>query len=76
MTPLTRAGAGCLVVGPLAGLASVLTQRSVSLHAGDLAAAYVTHPTATHLGLGINTVGTVLTAAGLLWLAWTTYPRA
>jgi hypothetical protein len=76
MSPLSRAGAACLLVGPLAGIASVLIERSVSLQAADLAAAYTAHPAATHLGLAVNAVASVLTAAGLIWFAWSTYPRS
>jgi hypothetical protein len=76
MSPLSRAGAACLLLGPLAGIASVLVERSVSLQAADLAAAYTAHPAATHLGLAVNAVATVLTVAGLIWFAWFTYPRS
>lgn len=76
MSPLSRAGAACLLAAPLAGLASVLIERSVSLKAPDLATAFTLHPTATHIGLAVNAVGTVLLAAGLVWFAWTAYARS
>jgi len=76
MSPLSRAGAACLILGPIAGVASVLIQRSVSLQAADLAVAYTAHPTATHLGFAVNAVASVLTAAGLIWFAWSTYSRS
>lgn len=76
MSPISRAGATCLVLGPLAGIASVLIERSVSLQASDLAAAYTAHPAATHLGLAVNAVASVLTTAGVIWFAWWTHQRS
>lgn len=76
MSPLSRAGGACLLAAPLAGLASVLIQRTLSLKAVDLASAFTTHPTATHVGLAVNAIAAVLLAAGLVWLASTTYDRS
>ena len=76
MSPISRAGAACLLAGPLAGLASVLVEHTLSLKAADQAAAFTVHPTATHVGLAVNAVASVLLAAGLLWFAWTTYGRS
>lgn len=76
MCPLSRTGGACLLVGSLAGLASVLVERSVSLKAGDLASAFTGHPAATQTGLAVNAVGAVLLAGGLIWLAWRTFSRS
>ncbi|MGH3412752.1 MAG: hypothetical protein ACRDPH_06710 [Marmoricola sp.] len=76
MSTLSRTGAACLLLGPLAGLASVLVARTESLRPADLAAAFTAHPGATHLGYGINAVATVLMAAGLIWVAWRAHDRS
>lgn len=76
MSPLSRAGGACLILGPIAGIASVLIEPTVSLQAPDLAAAYAAHPGATHLGLGVNAVAAVLTVAGLIWFAGSTRTRS
>jgi hypothetical protein len=72
----SRAGAACLLAGPLAGLASVLIVRTESLTAADRAAAWTAHPTATHAGLAVNAIAVVLLAAGVVWFAWTTHERS
>lgn len=71
-----RAGAACLVVGPLVGFVSMLVTRTVSLKAADQAAAFTAHPGQTQLALALNALAAVLLAAGLVWLAWTVHQRA
>lgn len=76
MSAPSRAGAVCLVLGPLAGLVSMFVVRTVSLKAADQVAAFTTHPGLTRLGLSINTIAALLLIAGLVWLAATTYERS
>ena len=76
MFSLSRAGRTCLLLGPLGGLASVLIARTESLDVADLAAAFTGQPVLTHLGYAVNAVGTVLMAAGVLWLAWRAYDHS
>lgn len=73
MSSRSRAGAACLVLGPLLGIISMLTVRSVSHKAADQAAAFTVHPAASQLGLGVGVLAVVLLAGGLVWLAWTTH---
>lgn len=76
MSSRSRAGAACLVIGPLLGLVAMLITHSVSHHAADQAAAFTAHPTAARLGLGIGALAVVLLAGGLVWLAWMTHERS
>ncbi|HEU5007464.1 MAG TPA: hypothetical protein VFT67_10845 [Jatrophihabitantaceae bacterium] len=73
MSAYSRAGATCLVLAPIAGLASVLIAKTVSGKASDLASAFVEHPNATHLGLAINSVAASLLVGGIVWFAWIAY---
>lgn len=76
LTSPSRLGAACLVVGPLAALASVLIEPTISDKAADQAEAAVVHFDALQGGLAVNAVGAVLVAAGLVWLAWVTHRRS
>ncbi len=66
---LSRAGAACLLVGALAGFASVLIEPTISDKAADQAAAISAHAGAVHAGIAVNAVGAVLLVGGLIWLA-------
>jgi hypothetical protein len=72
----SRVGAACLIVGPLVALASVLIDPTISDEAADQAQAVVAHADAVQGGVAVNALGAVLVAAGLVWLAWVTHPRA
>lgn len=76
MSARSRAGAGCLVVGPVLGLVSMLVGGSVSHKAVDQAAAFTAHPVAEQLGLGLGSLAAVLLAGGLVWLALATHGSA
>lgn len=76
MSPYVRAGATCLVLAPLAGLASVLAGAPVSGKAADLASRFVHHPAATHLGLALNAIAATLLVGGVVWFAGAAYRRS
>lgn len=76
MSAYFRSGASCLVLAPLAGLVSVLVSQTVSGKAADQAAAFVEHPTATHVGLALNAIAAVLLVGGAVWFAWIAYERS
>lgn len=76
MSAHARAGATCLVLAPIAGCASVAIGATVSSKAADQAKAFVEHPAATHVGLGLNAVAAALLIGGIVWFAWVTYPRS
>lgn len=73
MSSRSRAGAACLVLGPLLGFVSMLIVRTLSHSAADLATAFTAHPAASQLGIGLGAAAAVLLAGGLVWLAQTTY---
>jgi hypothetical protein len=76
MSTQSRAGATCLVLAPLFGVASMLIERTVSLKAADQVAAFTAHPGLTHLGLAFNAIAAVLLIAGVVWFAWVTYEQS
>lgn len=76
MSAVQRSAAASLVVGALAGLISVLIEPTISDDAAKQASAVTAHATALSAGLAVNSAAAVLAAAGLVWLAWTTYERA
>lgn len=76
MSALSRAGATCLVLAPLAGLVSVVVTKTVSGKATEQATAYLEHPGATHLGFAINAIAATLLVGGIVWFAWIAYERS
>jgi hypothetical protein len=69
MSAYSRAGATCLVLAPVAGIASVLAGVPVSGKAGDLASTFIDHPSAARLGLALNAVAATLLVGGIVWFA-------
>ncbi len=76
MSTESRAGATCLILAPVFGVASALVERTVSGKAADQAAAFSSRPALTQLGLTFDIIAGVLLIAGVVWLAWLTHPRS
>lgn len=73
MDGMSRAGAGCLLVGTGIGLVSVLVQTTLSDSAGDQAVALLGHRGRMETGLVLNIAATVLVIAGVVWFTRLTH---
>jgi hypothetical protein len=72
----TFAGAAALLAAPIAVIAGVLAQPTLSDDAANQVAALTVHHAPMIAGMALTTTGVVLLIAGIVWLALTLAPRA